>query len=98
MFDQKKTEPCSPTHIWKEMVGTQAAVLEDKQRIDRAVMIKFEQRRNLAEFLAQIEILVFQKPDGGKIAAVDSLVNTRLGDTIEAHGRASRDRRIALLD
>ena len=80
------------------MVGPQAAILEDKQRIDGAVTIKFEQRGNLAEFLAQVEIFVFQKPDGGEIAAVDGLVNACLGNTIEAHGRASGDRRIALLD
>ena len=82
----------------KCVVGPQAAILEDKQRIDGAVTIKFEQRGNLAEFLAQVEIFVFQKPDGGEIAAVDGLVNACLGNTIEAHGRTSGDRRIALLD
>ena len=48
--------------------------------------------------MAQVEIFVFQKPDGGEIAAIDGLVNARLGNTIEVHGRASGDRRIALLD
>ena len=32
----------------KSVVGPQAAILEDKQRIDGAVTIKFEQRGNLA--------------------------------------------------
>ena len=48
--------------------------------------------------MAQVEIFVFQKPDGGEIAAVDGLVNACFGNTIEVHGRASGDRRIALLD
>ena len=69
----------------KCVVGPQTAVLEDKQRIDGAITIKFEQRWNLAEFLTQVEIFVLQKSDGGKVAAVDGLIDASFGNTIEAY-------------